>query len=64
MDGNRCETCGNIPQKTPMDEFTKKNSLTRSRLFWNACSNVLQIKQIFGEIPGGSLCFVIIPIYP
>ena len=30
--GNCCETCRNIPQKTPMDEFTKKNSLARQTL--------------------------------
>ena len=28
-----CETCRNIPQKTPMKEFIKKNSLTRQILF-------------------------------
>ena len=33
--GNCRETGRNIPQKTPMDEFTKKNSLTRQMLFWN-----------------------------
>ena len=27
--GNFCETCRNVPQKTPMNRFTKKNSLTR-----------------------------------
>ena len=27
--GNYCESCRNIPQKTPIKEFTKKNSLTR-----------------------------------
>ena len=26
--GNCCEPCRSIPQKTPMDEFTKKNALT------------------------------------
>ena len=28
--GSSCETCRNIPQKTPMNGFTKKNSLTHS----------------------------------
>ena len=27
--GNSCETCHNIPQKTPMNGFIKKNFLTR-----------------------------------
>ena len=27
--GNYRETCRNIPQKTPMNGFTKENSLTR-----------------------------------
>ena len=25
---NSCETCRNVPQKTPMSGFTNKNSLT------------------------------------
>ena len=36
---NCCETCRNIPQKTPMKKFSKKNSLTRQRLFRTVCSN-------------------------
>ena len=28
LQGSCCETCRNIPHKTPMKEFTKKNSLT------------------------------------
>ena len=39
--GNCCETCLDIPQKTTMNGFTKKNSLTRQKLFRNVCSNVL-----------------------
>ena len=31
--GNCYETCLNIPQKTPMEEFFKKNSLTRQMRF-------------------------------
>ena len=31
--GNCCEPCRNIPQKTPMDEFTKRNSLTNRCFF-------------------------------
>ena len=42
--GNCCETCRNIFQKTPMNGFTKKNSLTRQMLFLNVCSNFLEIK--------------------
>ena len=64
--GNFCETCRNIPLKTPMKEFTKKNSLTRQMLFQNACSNFLQTKEIFNEIAVGSrfvLFEVIILIY-
>ena len=30
--GNCCETCRNIPQKTHMNGFIKKNSLTRQIL--------------------------------
>ena len=41
---NCWETCRNIPQKTPMNDFTKYNSLTRQMLFWNVCSNSLGIK--------------------
>ena len=52
--GNCCETCRNIPQKTPMNGFTKKNSLTRKMLFWNVGSNVLQIKKKFDEVAVGS----------
>ena len=52
--GNCCETCRNIPQKTPMNGFTKKNSLTRQMLFRNVCSNFLQIKEIFDEVAVGS----------
>ena len=33
--GNYCETCRNIPQKTRMKKFTKKNSLTKQMLFRN-----------------------------
>ena len=32
LQGNCRNTC-NIPQKTPMEEFTKNNSLTRQMLF-------------------------------
>ena len=39
--GNSCETCRNIPQKVPMNGFTKKNSLTRQMLFQNVYSNFL-----------------------
>ena len=28
LEGNFCETCRNIPQKTNKNYFTKKNSLT------------------------------------
>ena len=38
---NCCKTCRDIPRKTPMTEFTKKNSLTRQILFQNDCSNFL-----------------------
>ena len=30
--GNCCETCHYIPQKMPMMEFIKKNSITRQKL--------------------------------
>ena len=39
--GNCCETCRNIPRKTPTNVVSKKNSLTRQMLFREACSNVL-----------------------
>ena len=39
--GNCCEICHNIPQKTPMDEFTKKDSLTRQMIFRNVCRKFL-----------------------
>ena len=39
--GNCCETCRNTPQKTLMNGFTKKNSLTRQMIFRNACINFL-----------------------
>ena len=29
--GNCCQTCRNIPQKTPMKKLTKKNSLINKR---------------------------------
>ena len=50
---NCCETCGkcrNIPQKTPMDEFSKMNFLTRQMLSQNVCPNFLQIKEIFHKV--------------
>ena len=31
--GNCCETCRNIPQKTPMNGLTKNNPLIRSYAF-------------------------------
>ena len=37
--GNCCETCRNIPQKTSMKKFTRKNSLTRQMHFSEVCSN-------------------------
>ena len=51
---NCCETGRNIPQKTPMDEFTKKNYLTRQMLFWNISSNFLKINEIFDDFAVGS----------
>ena len=54
LQGNCCQTCRKIPQKTHMNGCTKKNSLTRQMLLRNACNNFLKIKQIFGQIPGGS----------
>ena len=39
--GNCCENCRNIPQKTPMKEFTTKNFVTKQMLFQNVCSNLL-----------------------
>ena len=33
LEDNCCENCRHIPQKTPMKEFTKKNSLIRQKLF-------------------------------
>ena len=39
--GNCCETCCNIPQKTPMNGFTKKNSLRKQMFFWNVYSNFI-----------------------
>ena len=39
--GNCCEICRNIPQKTPMNGCTNKNSLTRQMLFGNTSSNFL-----------------------
>ena len=41
LGGNYFETYRNIPQKTPMNGFAKKNSLTRQMLFRNACNNFL-----------------------
>ena len=41
LQGNCCETCLNIPQKAPMNGFTKKNSLTREMLFRNIVGNFL-----------------------
>ena len=64
--GNGCETCRNIPDKTTMTEFTKKNSLTRKMLFRNVRSNFLEIKEIFDKVAVGSwfvLFKVIILIY-
>ena len=40
LGGKCCETCRNIPQKTPMKKFTMKNSLIRQKTFWNLCSNL------------------------
>ena len=54
LQGNCCETGRNIPQKSPMDEFTKKNSLTRQMFFWNVSSNFLKINEIFDEVAVGS----------
>ena len=39
--GNCCATYRNIPKKTLMNGFSKKNSLTRQMLFRNVCSNFL-----------------------
>ena len=39
--GNCYETCSGILHKTPMKEFTKKNSLTRQMVLWKVCSNFL-----------------------
>ena len=33
LQGNCCGICRNIPQKTPMKKFTKKNPLIRQMLF-------------------------------
>ena len=52
--GNYCETCLNIPQKTHMSGFSKKNPLIRRVLFQNVSSNVLLIKEIFDEVAVGS----------
>ena len=38
---NICETCHNVPQKTLMNGFTRKNSLARQIIFRNVCSNFL-----------------------
>ena len=35
LQGNCCETCRNIPKKTLMKEFTKKNSITNNFKFYN-----------------------------
>ena len=39
--GNCGETCRNIPQKTPMNGFTKKSSLTRRMLFLERLQQLL-----------------------
>ena len=51
LQGNCRNTC-NIPQKTPMEEFTKNNSLTRQMLFQNVCTlqQLLIIREIFVEV--------------
>ena len=41
LQGDCCETYRNITRKTPMKEFTKKNSLISQILFRNVCSNFL-----------------------
>ena len=41
LPGNCCATCRNNPQKTPMKELNKKNSLTR-RMFQDAFWKRLQ----------------------
>ena len=39
------ETCRNIPKKTPMERFTKKNSLTRQILFSESQQQLLIYKS-------------------
>ena len=54
--GNCCETC-HIPQKTPMNGFTKKNPLTRKMLYRNACRKEKYTYIYFGIAKDSSDCF-------
>ena len=56
--GNCCETCRCIPQKIPMKQFVKNNSLTRHMLFRECYSEFLKIKEIIDEVAVGSLCLL------